>query len=173
MSIICILQGANSSRMKKTEYRNIIDHLLLEHKITVKRFRSSNSGRANLKGRFVEIPDPVSIQRFVTCLHEIGHIQRDKSSYPVWKCEHRAIQYAERYCRDHCIDIPEKVIQHNKFYLKAKLCKGFIRGLNISKVDSDVLKYAGIDRIYWSKLLTHGFRPFTYQDTGRVIWTKK
>jgi hypothetical protein len=159
--------------MKNIQYRNIIDSLLLENKIKVKKFRSSNSGKAFLKTREVEIPDPKNPGYFVTALHEVGHILYDKKSYPLWKSEYIATKYANDFCKQFNIELPEKVINHSKFYLKSCICKGLIRGLNIDNIDDEILKYVNIEKKYWKKLLNNNYKPFAYRDTGDVKWYKK
>jgi len=159
--------------MKNKEFLNIINSLIKENNIEIKRIRKTNSGRAFFKSRQIEIPEPTNIDKFLTCLHEIGHIVNDKSSNPLWKSEFIATKFANDYCKKYNIKIPEKSERHIKIYVKSCICKGLVRNLNIDNVDDEILTYAQIDKKYWKKLLNSGFRPFVYRDTGNINWYKK
>ena len=103
--------------MNRDLYKKVIFDLILEYKIKVKRWRSSNSGWAYLENWEVEIPKPVSLAKFITCAHEIGHLVKDKPSHTLWKSEYIATKYAFDLCNQHNIVIPEKEIRNNLNYL--------------------------------------------------------
>ena len=98
-------------------YKKIIFDLILEYKIKVKNWRSTNSGYAYYDSWEIEIPKPISLSKFMTCAHEIGHLVKDKSTNPMWYQEYLATKYAIDTCHKHNIVIPKKEMRNNTNYL--------------------------------------------------------
>jgi len=162
----------------RPNYRKIIDDLIVRNNIIIKKWRSTNSGRAYPTIRSIEIPEPKSIDRFMTCLHEIGHITKDSLSNPVWKSEYIASKYAFDFCEENAISVSSFAENHSRNYIKMIIAKGLIRRLQLKNVSDEVLMFAKIDRELWQGFIDKGYKPFV-KSTKRtwkeveVIWSKK
>ena len=162
----------------KPNYERIIYNLAKQHKITIKKWRSTDTGEAYIRLRSIEIPDPKSINRFLTGLHEVGHVVKDKDHNPLWKSEHIAYKYAFDYCDEHDIKYTELNVKRASNYVKMCVGKGIRARLNLNKVTDEVLEFAEIDREEWRDYLNKGFKPFVKCQKGNwtdvvVIWTKQ
>lgn len=54
--------------------RKRLNYYLRQYKINVIRWRMTSSGKAYVMSNRIEIPQPVNIDRFGVCMHEIKHI---------------------------------------------------------------------------------------------------
>lgn len=141
-------------------YKRIIFDLILEYKIKVIRWRTTNSGCAYQDSWEVEIPKPLSLQRFITCLHEIGHCVKDKYANPQWKSEYIATKYAIDMCNKLDIKISEKELRNNLNYLTSCIADDITNnGIDIKKIDKAVLEYANIDIKLWKSKIKKGLYP--------------
>lgn len=161
-------------------YKKIIFDLILEYKIKVKNWRSTNSGYAYYDSWEVEIPKPISLSKFMTCAHEIGHLVKDKSTNPMWYSEYLATKYAIDLCNLHQIDISKKEMRNNTNYLLYCLAYDLRENkVDINKISEHVFNYANIDMKLWRKKYRQGMVPDVIQKNTQgwysiqVYWVKK
>lgn len=161
-------------------YKKIVFDLILEYKIKVKRWRSTNSGWAYFEDWQVEIPKPISLSKFITCIHEIGHLVKDKSSNPLWKSEYTATKFAFDICNKHGIIIPEKEIRNNLNYLICCIADDICsNGTDFKKIDKSVLEYAKVDIKLWKQKIRKGYLPYVISKDSagfyrlKTDWVKK
>ena len=141
----------------------IIANLLVEHNIEVKKWRKTNTGKAYVKKRKIEIPHPTTIERFCTCLHEIEHIIHPEATLhvsPAWKSEYIACSQSEIKCEQYGFEVTEKERNRNKNYIKLIIIRNITADSSAFKsIDKHILSYADIDKIEWEKHLNQGFIP--------------
>lgn len=141
-------------------YKKIVFDLILEYRIKVKRWRTSNIGYAYCENWEIEIPKPVSLAKFLTCLHEIGHLVKDKVSNPLWKSEYLATKYAFDTCEKLNIPITEYERLNNLNYLVSCIADDiYDNDMDIKKIDKTVMEYAGIDIKLWKNKVKKGLVP--------------
>lgn len=163
-------------------YKKVIFDLILEYKIKVKRWRGTNSGWAYFDEWEVEIPKPLTIAKFITCAHEIGHLVKDKSSNPIWKSEYIATKYAFDICEKYNIIVPDNERQNNINYLISCISEDlYENNISFKSIDKNVLEYAGIDVKTWKSKIRKGYLPVVHSvktDEGysfykiKVEWVK-
>lgn len=147
--------------MKSRElYKKIIFDLILEYKIKVKRWRSTNTGWAYYEDWQVEIPKPISLAKFLTCAHEIGHLVKDNINNPQWKSEYIATKYAFNIAEINNITVTDYERRNCLNYLVSCIADDiYTNNKDIKKIDKNVLEYAGIDIKAWKNKLKKGYFP--------------
>ena len=146
--------------MSRDLYKKVIFDLILEYRIKVKRWRTSNSGWAYLDEWEMEIPKPISLSKFITCAHEIGHLVKDKHSHTLWKSEYIATKYAFDLCNLHNIVIPEKELKNNLNYLTCCIADDIrLNNVDLKSIDKHVLQFARIDVKTWRQKIRNGYLP--------------
>lgn len=141
-------------------YKKIIFDLILEYNIRVKRWRNTNSGWAYFTEWEVEIPKPITLAKFITCAHEIGHLVKDKASNPIWKSEYIATKFAFDVCEKNNIIVPENERLNNLNYLLSCISEDLIENnVNFKTIDKHVIEYANIDVKLWKSKIKKGYLP--------------
>ena len=141
----------------------IINDLLKQNDIKLKKWRTTDTGVAYPKSREIEIPKPISIRRFCTCLHEIEHIINPKAQrpHPAYLKEYIACTQSELKCKEYGFEIPIKELKRNTNYVKMVICKGLVRHGDINKIPTHILAYANINKVEWEQQIKQGLKPFT------------
>ncbi|MBH21761.1 MAG: hypothetical protein CML98_08335 [Rhodobiaceae bacterium] len=86
-------------RFNRKDAHQIIESLMNEHNIKLKKWSVTSCGRAYFKQREIKIPRPNNLDRFFVCLHEIKHII-DQRIKPSCLAEFRCDKYALDFCND-------------------------------------------------------------------------
>lgn len=164
--------------MQKSQYKRIINDLSHRHSISIVEWRNDDSGWANRRLRAIAIPEPKSINKFITCLHEFGHILNDKPSNPIWKSEYLAYQYAFDFCDQHNIKVTKTCEIQAQNYIKFKVCKSLNYKPTLSKISPEVLKFVKINSTIWRRKLEENKVPVLRCTYGmwkkvRIDWKSK
>lgn len=147
----------------KEKANEIIDNLVQQYNITIdkKRFVSA-VGRANISKRHIRIPKPISPEKFLVSLHEIGHIvvgHGSKLYITEYKAEMFAIEYAIK------CELDKRYIQQYentaKGYVLMCIAKGYCRGLNLDKLNPKIISWLGYNEFNkWknNKVFIHNWK---------------
>ena len=165
----------------KHEFEKIVNNLIQEHNIIVEKWRTTNSGVAYDKCKTIQIPKPISIGRFMTCIHEIEHIINpiaNKTTVHAYEAEYLACKASEDVCVKYGFRVPLKESKRNRNYVKMIICKGLRRNGNINNISEHILNYADINKAEWLKELNKGNKPFVQNVKGiweevEVLWDNK
>lgn len=117
----------------------IVDALLKEHGLTVRKHSVGANGRA-FSDKSLIIPYPTNVEKFCVCLHEIGHHAARAMSGAVWKKEYKAEQYALTIAKQHGFDVSDYEVRAKRYVL-LNIAKGLARNLNLDKVDAVVKEF--------------------------------
>ncbi len=109
----------NTGDIKRFKY--IITNLLREERIKVIGRRVSASGYADFMVRGVIIPHPENVQKFLVCIHEIGHIVNNWSYRKMSKhrCEFLTEKWTIRQAKLYQIDTMYPV-EYQRYIMAAK-----------------------------------------------------
>lgn len=122
----------------KAKYQQAVDQLILESGVTVRRWRSTNSGVAytGAKDWGVEIPVPKGPITFCIAAHEIGHQinHRNNGKTPRWVEETEAWEYALAMLERFELPGRERVIVAITKRLHYSFGKAVRRGVSISVI---------------------------------------
>ena len=132
---------------KNNQMETIVDQLLKDHKIKVKKWSSSSCGRAYFQTREVKIPKPTNEDRFCICLHEIGHIlhgEIGKRYEQEYTCEMFAINTAKQYGFD-VTGYQERARRH----IIICIAKAHCRGLNVDNIAPEIKLFCNVDFDTW------------------------
>ena len=130
--------------------KQYVDSELRFYNITVRKWRKGDCGIAYIKERFVEIPEPTTLNRFLICLHEITHIARAEVHKGMkvyeyeYDCEMTVINKAKQLGFD-TTDYEHRA----KGYITYCFAKAFNRNLNLDKANKEVTDWLGIDLKKW------------------------
>jgi hypothetical protein len=162
------------------KYKKIIFDLILEYKIKVIQWKTANEGYALFDSWEIAIPKPISLTKFMTCAHEIGHLIKDKDRNPMWYSEYVATKYSIDVCKQHDISITVKELKNALNYLTVMIAEDIVENdVDFFKIAPHVLNYANIDTKLWAKKYKQGYVPIvkSINPPGwykiSITWTKK
>jgi len=132
--------------------RDFIKKELNFYNIEVIQWNVGDCGIAFIETRQVKIPDPTTINRFLICLHEIGHIARASvhKTMKVYEYEYDCEMYAIQRALKLNLDI-EDYEHRARGYITYCFCKAFNRNLNLDKANTEIIDWLGIDISEWSR----------------------
>lgn len=132
------------------ELQNIIEDYLRKYFIKIVKYSVTNCGCAWIDDRKIKVPKISGkdyIDRFMTTLHEIGHIVNGNIK-PSCIGEYKAEQFAINEAKKYGIQ-SESYIRHAKGYVLSNIAEGFNRGLRLNKIPLEmknwVKEYSSID----------------------------
>lgn len=126
-----------------------INGLLKLHKITVRRWSTTASGRAWHHDSSVIIPKPVNIEKFCVCLHEIKHILDGDDGRPSYVSEYRAEEYA--LIVGATFGNVEEYRRRARYYVAYSVAQANNRGLNLAKIPVEISEFCMIDFKLWAE----------------------
>ena len=132
--------------------RKYVKKELKFYNIEVYAWSKSDCGLAFVETRKIKIPDPTTINRFLICLHEIAHISRASlhKSMKVYEYEYDCETYAIARGIQLGLDVTDYE-EKAKGYVTSCFSKAFNRGLNLDKVNSEIVDWLGLDLDEWDK----------------------
>lgn len=129
-----------------------INNELRINRISVSKWRKTDSGIAYIQDRKIEIPDPSTLNRFLICLHEITHITRFEIHKGMkvyeyeYDCEMNVINLAKQ------LGFDTSDYEHRaKGYITYCFAKAFNRNLNLEKANKEITDWLGIKLKKWQK----------------------
>lgn len=135
-------------KFDKEKAIDLVAALCKKYKIQIVKTRITASGRAFIKAKQIEVPQPVNIERLCVCLHEIGHIVVGNIS-PKFIAEFKCESFAMQTAKDAGFN-PEDYAENARGYVMAKIAQAHNRGLSIAKVPQEVIDFIGPD--YWEQI---------------------
>ncbi len=105
--------------------------------------RNRLTGRAYVKQRYIDAPEPTTRRRLYVFAHECGHVAlAHNRSTPAYIKEYEAEQYAHAALRRHGIAVPRKETDRAKRYVALKIHRAVRRGQK-KPLDKKILKWCG------------------------------
>lgn len=128
-----------------------LDSLLTEHQITVVKWSSNPCGRAWVSKREVKIPKPTTVENFCVAMHELGHVieNASKSKMPLYRSEFIAENFAMSQAKLLRFDYTHYKERARRYIIMC-IAKGYVRKLNLSRIESDVIKFCKVDFKSWN-----------------------
>jgi len=125
------------NKFNRNDALQIVNDLMNEHNIKLKKWSVSSCGRAYLKQREIKIPRPNNLDRFFVCLHEIKHII-DQRIKPSCLAEFRCDKFALDFC-DKLGWTSEQVKARMKWHVLSRVAMATNR--NLKQVPTEIKCY--------------------------------
>jgi hypothetical protein len=149
-------------------YSQIIYHLCKKHGIICEKVFDTDEGLAYISQRRIRIPKKIdSVLKFMTSLHEIGHIVNGKKRHRFYE-EYLSEKYAIETARKYNIK-SNKYVKTSKIYIRYYLSVAWNKGLKHQNIPKEVEKFIGINLKNLIKI--HG-NKFKFGLEGRRQYVK-
>ena len=120
------------------------------YNINVIEWSDSDSGLAWCSERLVKIPKPTTQNRFMICLHEIFHIARFSAHKRLKVYEYEFDCEMWTIFKAKTLGLKTKEYEQGaKGYVAYCLSRAYNRGLDLKKVNQNIIKWLGIDVNNW------------------------